>query len=111
MYKRLPGEEEIIGPHVFSNEVSILTPNSNRELLVEMSAASDLTVANAFFEDTVGRLATCQNVGQQRQAGVTWEDTFTNRFCTLSFSMALRRAESIHRHADPTGLTPLPFIR
>ena len=47
----LPGEEAIVGPHVFKSAVADANAEtSNRELLIERCVAARLFVANTFFE-------------------------------------------------------------
>ena len=51
--KVLSGEEETIGPHVFTAPITVAQHvTSNRELLLEQCMARDYIIANTFFDLT-----------------------------------------------------------
>ena len=74
LLRRGPGEEDMIGPHVFKNLHG--NPNhderhngnanaqlSNRQLLLETCVAYDLAIANSFFDHPDSMKVTCRNLG------------------------------------------------
>ena len=63
LYHRAVGEEEIVGPYVFESPVAALTPDMNRQLLIEMCEANQLAIGNTFFNLPAEKLITNYNVG------------------------------------------------
>ena len=49
LYKRLPGEEDILGMNVLSNDEVTIPENANRHLLMELCESEGLAIANTFF--------------------------------------------------------------
>ena len=63
LQRRLPGEEQIIGEHVFGDVSRQLDLNSNRELLVELCECQSLAIANTFFDHTPDAMVTFRRQG------------------------------------------------
>ena len=73
LYRRLPGEEDIIGHGVFTNLSASIPDNANRYLLAEMCAAKGLVMANTFFDNSLEETVTCYNVGQTEREAISWQ--------------------------------------
>ena len=50
IYRRLPGEEQIMGTHIFENKAVQIKPDANRHLLVELCSGLEMVVSNTFHE-------------------------------------------------------------
>ena len=48
LYRRLPGEEDLIGDAIFTNTAATIPDDANRHLLVELCESAGLIVANTF---------------------------------------------------------------
>ena len=73
LYRRMPGEEHIIGPNVFNNAEAIVKDDMNRHLLIELCTSLDTVVANTFFETPDTEQVTCYNVGSKPKDAVQWK--------------------------------------
>ena len=73
IYRRLSGEEELIGNGVFTNSEATIPDKANRHLLVEMCESQGLAVANTFFNNLHEELVTCYNVGCTEQKEISWQ--------------------------------------
>ena len=59
LHLQLPGEESVIGPHVFGDKQANLQHFSNRFLLLEFCIACGLAVANTFLSNPAEKQITC----------------------------------------------------
>ena len=71
VHKRLPGEENIIGNHVFGNPAHVCNATANRELLLELCMASDNCLANTMFAHEPEALTTYRDLGVDPLAPVS----------------------------------------
>ena len=72
LFRQLPGEEHIIGQHVFSNVDSQISSDANRNLLVEFCTCAGLMVSNTFADTADKQKVTCYNVGVKRAVDISW---------------------------------------
>ena len=72
LYRRLPGEDDIIGPYIFDNPDAIIAGDSNRNLLLELCVWADLTISNTFHEVDQEKMVTCYNIGFQAMSEISW---------------------------------------
>ena len=73
LYRRMPGEEKVIGEHVFYNSSAAIPADANRNLLLELCASNDLVIANTFSEHQPDALVTCYNVGHHPMDQISWK--------------------------------------
>ena len=66
LHYRQCGEESVLGPGVFGNASKILSPTSNRELLLELCNSMDGVLANTMFEHDAESLVTYRNRVRKR---------------------------------------------
>ena len=85
LYKHLPGESNIIGPYLFDNEATIITPEMNRHLLVELCTSLGMVVSNTFFNKSPDQQVTCYNVGHRAMDDVSFAS-----HSQIDFSLCLR---------------------
>lgn len=72
VYRRLAGEDDIIGEFFLKGEGAPVPDNSNRHLLVEMCVATSTALANTTFDKPADQLATCYNIGAAAFDEVSW---------------------------------------
>ena len=51
LFRRCPGEENVLGPFMFKKDDAQIVAGKNRELLLEICSALDACVANTFMDD------------------------------------------------------------
>ena len=73
LYQRLPGEEHVVGPHVFSNPYVQVPDGSNRNLLVEFCTGAGLEISNTFHEVDPENQVTCYAVGHTAMGDISWQ--------------------------------------
>eukprot|EP00959_Pyramimonas_sp_CCMP1952_P301965 6318913-Pyramimonas_sp.AAC.1 len=59
LHLRQPGEDGILGEHIFGNPMAVHSTDSNRSLLMELCATSTLAVGNTFFASAPENQITC----------------------------------------------------
>ena len=62
LFNRLPGEEDVLGEHVFESPQRRDMPQTNRELLIETCRGMGALVANTFFDHACENLVTCYSL-------------------------------------------------
>ena len=72
IYRRLPGEEDIIGAYILESAEATIPEDANRHLLIELCTSAGMIVANTFFGVSRDRLVTCYNVGSRPMDEVSW---------------------------------------
>ena len=65
LHHRFPGEENIMGPHVFGDPGAAYNPASNRSLLAELCVKQTLVIGNTLFDKPPEKQITCYNVGKR----------------------------------------------
>ena len=99
LHVRQPGEDSILGEHIFGNPMAVHNTDSNRSLLMELCAASTMAVGNTFFASAPEHQVTCYNVGSHPHDTLDFK-----HFGQLDFvlvpqsSLHLVRAVSSHKY-------------
>ena len=72
LYRRLPGEETVLGGHTFWSDEPIITDDMNRHLLVEFCVASNMVFTNTLFDVPIDKQVTCYNIGSHPMDPICW---------------------------------------
>ena len=78
-----PGEEAIIGHHIFHVPQAVTTPDSNRDLLCELCFAAKLMLTNSFFERPTDETVTYFGLTSNPM-----DEIFVNGFAELDHILA-----------------------
>ena len=73
LFSRLPGEEDVLGEHVFRCPQRRHLPQTNRELLIETCRAIKALVANTCFDVDCKNLVTCFTMTSRSMDTITHE--------------------------------------
>ena len=109
LYRPLPGESDIIGPHVFRYNTCEITADSNRHLLCELCASLSMTISNTFFDCDDEHMITSYNVGHAAMDEVSWQshsqiDLF---LCPLEWKHVICNLNSTRNLTLPSHHFPL----